>query len=101
MVFFCAHLHGLPELRAPQELLLPLLPHPERSLRQTAGSCISAIVEQSALATWPQLVAAIQACLSSPDTHAVTGGLDALFKASKSQQGQRTCKGLDALFRQE
>jgi transportin-1 len=63
-----------------QELLLPLLPHPERALRQTAGSCISAIVQQSSLGTWPQLVSALQSCLSTEDANALGGALDSLFK---------------------
>lgn len=61
-------------------MLPPLLAHPERPLRQTAGSCISTIIKQCNLSSWPELVSALQACLSTQDTNALSGALDALFK---------------------
>ncbi|KAL6765647.1 ARM repeat-containing protein [Haematococcus lacustris] len=63
-----------------KDVLLQLVAHPEKSIRQTAGTCISVVVVHAGFATWPQMVQAMQACLSSSDLHAITGGLDTLYK---------------------
>ncbi len=73
---------GLPEqYRAYiKDLLLLLLPHPSRPLRQTAGSVASVVVESGGLASWPQLVVSISASIQSGDEASCDGGLSSLYK---------------------
>ena len=63
-----------------QAALLHVLPHPQRPLRQVAGTIFSVIVSMSGLASWPDLVSTIGQALQSTDSNAVSGGLDALYK---------------------
>ncbi len=67
-------------LFSPQTALVPMLAHPQRALRHTAGSNISTIVSASGLGAWPELVGVLQQCLSSSDLAPLDGGLDTLFK---------------------
>ena len=73
---------GLPEqLRAQlRGALLPLVAHPTRALRHTAGTCVVVIAMAGGLGTWPELVAALAEGLSSGDVTRAEGALDVLYK---------------------
>ena len=76
-----------------QALLLPMLAHASRPLRQTAGSIVSVIVEASRnLALWPQLIAAISELLQSQDEASCDGGISSLYKIIEDQPTQLECR---------
>ncbi len=60
--------------------LLPVLAHPQRELRHTAGSVATAIVGALGLAHWPELVLAMGASMDGDQLPPLDGALDTLFK---------------------
>ncbi len=62
--------------------LLPVLGHPSRDLRHTAGTCAVTIVSHTGLGAWPELVAALAEGLGAGpgEPNRVEGALDLLYK---------------------
>ena len=69
-------------------LLVTVLAHPSRPLRQTAGSIISVVVGAGGLAAWPQLVSALSLLLQSGDDASLEGGINTLYKIIEDQPTQ-------------
>ena len=69
-------------------LLVTVLAHPSRPLRQTAGSIVSVVVGAGGLATWPQLVVTLSSLLQSGDEACVDGGISTLYKIIEDQPTQ-------------
>ena len=86
-----------------QGLLLLVLAHPSRPLRQTAGTIASVVVGAGGLAPWPQLISAISAHLQSSDDTACDGGISTLYKLVEDQPSQLETRlpglGVDAAGR--
>ena len=60
--------------------LLPCLGSPDRHIRSTTGTIISAIVQLVGVIGWTELLTALLTCLDSTDLHQVEGAMDALSK---------------------
>ncbi|XP_022849715.1 transportin-1 isoform X3 [Olea europaea var. sylvestris] len=60
--------------------LLPCLGAPDRQIRSTAGTVISAFVQIGGVAGWPELLLALVKCLDSNDPNHMEGAMDALSK---------------------
>ena len=60
--------------------LLPCLGSPDRHIRMTAGTIISAIVQLVGVIGWTELLQALLTCLDSTDLNQVEGAMDALSK---------------------
>lgn len=67
--------------------LLPVLGHPSRPLRHTAGTCAVTIVSHAGLGAWPELVAALAEGLGAGagEPNRVEGALDTLYKIAEEQ----------------
>ncbi|KAF5838766.1 ARM repeat-containing protein, partial [Dunaliella salina] len=81
-----------------KDSLLHVLPHPQKPLRHTAGTCISTVVSSSGIASWPQLVAALLQCLQSDAPHMLDGGLDSLYKIIEDAPFEMEAKMLDGRY---
>ena len=70
-------------------LLVTVLAHPSRPLRQTAGSIASVVVGAGGLVAWPQLVDALALLLQpTGDEASVDGGISTLYKIIEDQPTQ-------------
>ncbi|GAX84819.1 hypothetical protein CEUSTIGMA_g12240.t1 [Chlamydomonas eustigma] len=63
-----------------KELLLILIAHPSKPLRQTCGSIATVVVGAGGLSAWPQLVASLSSCMQSDNETACEGALSTLYK---------------------
>lgn len=76
--------------------LLPVLGHPSRPLRHTAGTCAVTIVSHAGLGAWPELVAALAGGLGAGpgELNRVEGALDLVHKvraAARRSVRQQCC----------
>ena len=62
--------------------MLRVLDSPHKALRHTVGTNVAGIVGMANLASWPELLIKLVACLESSDPSALEGALDALYKVA-------------------